>query len=161
MTLITYYKRDEPVRVNLFLPGLKAATVKQVYQNIALSAAQDTGLSPAYVFEHMLDQELREGSAIGAGVALPHLRLKKLSHPFLLFARIDRPVDFSALDRQDVDIVALLLSPYADVPSHLFRLSRLTRMLRDVAFCRTVRSIGTQDELEALFVEAQRDLRTA
>ncbi|RVI34589.1 PTS sugar transporter subunit IIA, partial [Sinorhizobium meliloti] len=48
-----------------------------------------------------------------------------------IFARLDAPVDFEALDDQPVDLVFLLLAPEGAGADHLKALSRIARVLRD------------------------------
>ena len=60
----------------------------------------------------MLQQREKLGSTgVGNGIAIPHGKLPKLDKLFGLFARLERPVDFEALDGQPVDLVFLLLAP--------------------------------------------------
>jgi PTS system nitrogen regulatory IIA component len=50
---------------------------------------------------------------------------------FGLFARLDRAIDFEALDGQPVDLVFLLLAPEGAGADHLKALARVARLLRD------------------------------
>ena len=59
-----------------------------------------------------------------------------------VFARLDTPVDFEALDDQPVDLVFLLLAPEGAGADHLKALSRIARVLRDGETVAKVR--GTQ-----------------
>ena len=80
----------------------------------------------------MLTQRERLGSTgIGNGIAIPHGKLPKLERLFGVFARLDRPVDFEALDGQPVDLMFLLLAPEAAGADHLKALARVARLLRD------------------------------
>ena len=48
---------------------------------------------------------------MGNGIAIPHGKLPKLGKLFGMFARLERPIDFEALDGQPVDLIFLLLAP--------------------------------------------------
>ena len=48
-----------------------------------------------------------------------------------MFARLDRPIDFDALDGQPVDLVFVLLAPEGAGADHLKALARIARLLRD------------------------------
>ena len=65
-----------------------------------------------------------------------------------MFARLDRPVDFDALDGQPVDLIFLLLAPEAAGADHLKALARVARLLRDGE---TVRKLRDSRDAEALY----------
>ncbi|MEA2987984.1 MAG: nitrogen system component, partial [Alphaproteobacteria bacterium] len=67
---------------------------------------------------------------------------------FGLFARLDRPIDFEALDGQPVDLVFLLLAPEGAGADHLKALARVARLLRDSD---TVRKLRNSRDAEALY----------
>jgi len=62
---------------------------------------------------------------------LSHGKLPRLEKLFGLFARLDRPIDFEALDGQPVDLIFLLLAPESAGADHLKALARVARMLRE------------------------------
>ena len=65
-----------------------------------------------------------------------------------MFARLDRPVDFEALDGQPVDLVFLLLAPEGAGADHLKALARVARMLRDPEVARKLRE---SRDVEAIY----------
>ena len=91
----------------------------------------------------MLMQREKLGSTgVGNGVAIPHGKLPKLDKLFGLFARLDRPVDFEALDGQPVDLIFLLLAPEGAGADHLKALARVARLLRDPEVARKLRDVA-------------------
>src|SRR5467141_4002060 len=84
-------------------------------------------------------QEKLGTTAVGYGVAIPHGKLPKLTKIFGLFARLDRPIDFEALDGQPVDLVFLLLAPEGAGADHLKALARVARFLRDESIAMKLR----------------------
>lgn len=98
------------------LPALKVNSKKQALQELAAKAAELTGQNERAVFEVLLQREKLGTTAVGYGVAIPHGKLPKLEKIFGLFARLDRPIDFEAMDGQPVDLVFLLLAPKAPAP---------------------------------------------
>src|SRR3954452_693411 len=93
------------------LPALKVNSKKQALQELAAKAAQLTGQNERAVFEVLLQREKLGSTGVGNGIAIPHGKLPKLDRLFGLFARLDRRIDFEALDGQSVDLVFLLLAP--------------------------------------------------
>ena len=78
-----------------------------------------------------MQREKLGSTGVGNGIAIPHGKLPKLDKLFGLFARLDRPVDFEALDGQPVDLVFLLLAPEGAGADHLKALARVARLLRE------------------------------
>ena len=70
-------------------------------------------------------------TGIGRGIAIPHGKLAELSRLYGLFARLERPIAFEAIDDQPVDLVFVLLAPAEAGAEHLRALARVSRLLRD------------------------------
>ena len=119
------------VAPSAIIPALKVNGKKQALQEIAAKAAELTGQSERAILEILLQREKLGSTGVGHGVAIPHGKLPKLGKVFGLFARLDRPVDFEALDGQPVDLVFLLLAPEGAGADHLKALARVARLLRD------------------------------
>ena len=69
---------------------------------------------------------------------------------FGLFARLERPIDFEAIDGQPVDLVFLLLAPETAGADHLRALSRIARVLRDPSVVQKLRGTRDASALHAL-----------
>jgi nitrogen PTS system EIIA component len=65
-------------------------------------------------------------------------------------ARLDRPVDFEALDNQAVDLVFLLLAPEGAGADHLKALARIARLLRDPNIAHKLRASHDAESLYAV-----------
>ena len=113
------------------VPALKVSSKKQALQDLAARASALTGQNERAIFEVLLQREKLGTTAVGYGVAIPHGKLPKLTKMFGMFARLDRPIDFEALDGQPVDLVFLLLAPEGAGADHLKALARVARLLRD------------------------------
>jgi PTS system nitrogen regulatory IIA component len=113
------------------LPALKVISKKQALQELSARAATLTGLSERAIFEVLLQRERLGTTAVGGGVAIPHGKLPKLDHIFGLFARLERPIDFEAMDGQPVDLIFLLLAPEGAGADHLKALAKVARLMRD------------------------------
>jgi PTS system nitrogen regulatory IIA component len=122
------------------LPALKVNSKKQALQELAARAAMLTGQNDRAVFEVLLQREKLGTTAVGYGVAIPHGKLPKLEKLFGLFARLERPIDFEAMDGQPVDLVFLLLAPEGAGADHLKALARIARLLRDQDVAKKLRA---------------------
>jgi PTS system nitrogen regulatory IIA component len=138
------------VSPNAIIPALKVNGKKQALQEIAAKAAALTGQSDRAILEILLQREKLGSTGVGNGVAIPHGKLAKLSNVFGLFARLERPVDFEALDGQPVDLIFLLLAPEGAGADHLKALARVARLLRDPEIARKLRDSRDADALYAV-----------
>ena len=138
------------VASNAILPALKANNKKKVIQELAARAAELTGQNERAILEILLQREKLGSTAVGNGVAIPHGKLPNLGRLFGLFARLEKPVDFEALDGQPVDLVFLLLAPEAAGADHLKALARVARLLRDPEIARKLRESRDADALYAV-----------
>ena len=138
------------VAPNAIIPALKVNGKKQALQEIAAKAAELTGQSDRAILEILLQREKLGSTGVGNGVAIPHGKLPKLDKVFGLFARLERPVDFEALDGQPVDLVFLLLAPEGAGADHLKALARVARLLRDPEIARKLRESRDAEALYAV-----------
>ena len=141
---------NDLVAPNAVIPALKVNNKKQAIQELAAKAAQLTGQNERAIFEILLQREKLGSTGVGSGVAIPHGKLPKLSKLFGLFARLDRPIDFEALDAQPVDLIFLLLAPEAAGADHLKALARVARLLRDPDVARKLRDCRDAEALYAV-----------
>src|SRR2546429_480121 len=138
------------VAPNAILPALKVNTKRQALQEIAARAAVLTGLNERVIFETLMQREKLGSTAVGNGIAIPHGKMPHLTRLFGLFARLDRPIDFEALDGQPVDLIFLLLAPEGAGADHLKALARVARLLRDPEVARKLRNSHDADALYAV-----------
>jgi PTS system nitrogen regulatory IIA component len=132
---------------------LRAPTKRQVLQELARRAATMTGVADKRIYDALTERERLGTTGIGTGVAIPHCRLAELTRMHGLFARLERPVPFEAIDDQPVDLVFLLLAPLDAGAEHLKALARVSRLLRDRATCEKLRGANSADALYALLTE--------
>src|SRR5215831_3179471 len=130
------------------VPALKVNSKKQAIQELALRAAELTGRGEREILEILQQREKLGSTGIGNGIAIPHGKLAKLERLFGLFARLDRPIEFEALDGQPVDLIFLLLAPEGAGADHLKALARVARLLRDPAVAHKLRA---SEDAEALY----------
>src|ERR1700739_600009 len=132
------------------IPALKVISKKQALQELAARASALAGQNERAIFEVLLQREKLGTTAVGYGVAIPHGKLPKLEKIFGLFARLDRPIDFEALDGQPVDLVFLLLAPEAAGADHLKGRARVARLLRDPEMARKLRDCRDAEAIYAV-----------
>jgi PTS system nitrogen regulatory IIA component len=135
------------------LPALRVNGKKQALQELASQAARLTGLTDSAIYEALLQRERLGSTGIGEGIAIPHGKLPSLNRIFGLVARLDKPVDFEALDGQPVDVLFLLLAPEGAGADHLKALARVARVLREPGLIERVRATRDATALYAIMTE--------
>ncbi len=144
---------SELITVDCVTADLRASSKKQAIQGLSRRAAEITGLHERAVFDVLMEREKLGTTGVGNGIAIPHGKLANLNRMHGLFARLERPIDFQAIDAQPVDLIFLLLAPETAGADHLKALSRVSRLLRDKEVCRKLRGTKNDEALYALLVE--------
>jgi PTS system nitrogen regulatory IIA component len=135
------------------VPALRVPGKKQALQEIGAEAARLTGLDAGAVYEVLLQRERLGSTGIGEGIAIPHGKLAKLDRLFGLVARLEKPIDFEALDSQPVDLLFLRLAPAGAGADHLKALARIARIVREPGILDRVRAARDADALYAVLSE--------
>ena len=135
------------------IANLRVTAKKQALHELARRAAQLTGLHERVVFEALLERERLGSTGVGLGIAVPHGKLAGLARLHGLFARLERPIEYDAVDDQPVDLIFLLLAPDSAGADHLKALARISRLLRNRAVCEKLRGTDSADALYALLTD--------
>ena len=135
------------------LPAMKAQGKKQLLQELAERAATLTGLPERRIFETLTERERLGSTGMGQGIAIPHGRLAGLPKIVGLFARLETPIAYDAVDNQPVDLVFLLLAPEGAGADHLKALARVSRLLRNQQTCEKLRATKDGQVLYSLLTE--------
>ena len=138
------------VAPNAIVPALKVNGKKQAIQELAAKAAKLSGQNERVIFDTLMQREKLGSTGVGNGIAIPHGKLPKLEKLFGLFARLDRPIDFEALDGQPVDLIFLLLAPETAGADHLKALARVARLLRESDVVTKLRQSRDADAIYAV-----------
>ncbi len=112
------------------IPCAKVTSKRQLLQLLAERAADVAKIDSQSAFETLMSREQLGSTGLGNGIAIPHGKIKGLGHVVAIFARLDQPIEFDAVDDQPVDIAFMLLAPEGSGADHLKALSRVARCLR-------------------------------
>jgi PTS system nitrogen regulatory IIA component len=121
---------------NLFTPDCIALDNPATSRADAFAAAGElfynkVGIDTASVVEFLNAREDLGSTALGAGVAIPHGRVKGLKLPSAAFIRLKNPIEFAAPDGEPVSILIFLLVPEKATQQHLEILSTIAQLLSD------------------------------
>ena len=134
--------------------NLKVSSKKQALQELAKRAARLTGQPERKIFDVLVERERLGTTGVGHGIAIPHGKLPELDKLYALFARLEAPIDFDAIDEQPVDLICVLLAPETAGADHLKALARVSRLLRDRAICEKLRGAESAEAIHALISES-------
>jgi PTS system nitrogen regulatory IIA component len=137
-------------------PLVRAGSKKQLLQLLAKNAAQRSGLAADEIYAAISAREKEGSTGLGGGFAIPHGRLATLGRPFAVMAHLETPLDFDALDKGRVDLVAVLLSPEQAGADHLKALAALSRLFRDRKLCEKLRGCRDADAMYVLMTSGDR-----
>lgn len=101
-----------------------------------------------FLFQVLLARERLQSTAIGHGVAVPHLRNPIVLHlpkPMLALCFLESPANFNALDGSPVTALFTLISPR--VKAHLHLQSRLAFAMQDDGFRELIQRQAGRDEI--------------
>jgi nitrogen PTS system EIIA component len=134
--------------IDNIVPLMRAKDKSEVLQQLSQRAAAATGLPQREVFDALVHRERLGSTGFGRGIAIPHVKFRRLDGIVCIFARLAEPIPFEAPDGEAVDIVFLLLGPEHASGDHLKALARISRLVRAPRALERLRA--TQDK-EALF----------
>ena len=137
------------------LADMRATNKKQAIEELSALASQETGLSKDAIFDALLQRERLGSTGVGDGVAIPHGKIHGLQRLFGAVARLEKPVDFEALDSQPVDVLFLLLAPEDAGADHLKALARVARLFRGPATLERIRAAHDADALYMLLTQSE------
>jgi len=128
----------------------KESAIKNVVALMKLPPEVDR----SFLTQVLLAREALASTAIGDGIAIPHVRNPIIYHieqPIVLLCFLEKLVDFHSLDGKPVNCLFTLVSP--TVKAHLFLLARLAYILRDPDFKKILRQQAGREEI---FIEIAR-----
>ncbi|PIE07887.1 MAG: PTS lactose transporter subunit IIC [Rhodobacterales bacterium] len=128
---------------------------KRLFQSLGDIVSSCYGLDAGAAFTALQRRESLGPTAVGQGVALPHARIEGLDNVVGAFIRVEKPIDFDAVDRQPVDLVFALFAPDGSGVDHLKALALVSRTMRDNATIAKLRANNDPDTLYTILVEAQ------
>jgi nitrogen PTS system EIIA component len=103
-----------------------------------------------FLLQVLLARESLGSTAIGKGIALPHVRNPVVMHvtrPMVTLCFLEKPIEFGALDGQPVHTLFTMLSP--TVRAHLHMLACLSFALQQPSFSEVIVRQGSREEIFA------------
>jgi len=101
-----------------------------------------------FLLQVLLAREALASTAIGDGIAIPHVRNPIVLHvtePTVCLCFLEEPIEFNSLDGKPVHCLFTLVSP--TVKTHLYLLSRLAYVLRERSFRDVIERQGSREKI--------------
>jgi PTS system nitrogen regulatory IIA component len=139
--------------------GVKGKNKAEVLKNVIGLLRLPPSADRDYLLKMVLAREKLSSTAIGDGIAIPHLRspiVIKIERPQTALCFTENPVDFDAIDGLPVTILFMILSP--NVKSHLKILSRISYFLRDEKVKQFLKSVPPESEILRVVQEFETSL---
>ena len=108
-----------------------AANRAEAFAAVGELFSKQAGLEADAIVGFLNAREDLGSTALGAGVAIPHGRVKGLKHPIAAFLKLKEPIEFAAPDGEAVSILIFLLVPEKATQQHLEILSSIAQLLSD------------------------------
>ncbi len=140
------------------LCDLTVTSKKHLFQEMATNLLtildfKNADIAPRDIVNAALERERLGSTGVGSGVALPHARIDGIDRVYVVFARLETPLDYEAIDDRPVDLVALLLAPTDAGGAHLRALAKVSRKLRRADTRQRLRSAPNAQSLFTLLTE--------
>ncbi len=119
--------------------NLVASKKEEAIEALAVLLCQAYNLTiQREVVEEISKREKLGSTGMGHGIAIPHCKLKGIDKIYLGIGISRQGIDFKALDGEPVHIFFVLIAPADSTGPHLKVLARISRLLRDEYFCRSL-----------------------
>lgn len=139
----------------------KVASKRQLLQQLAERAETLVGIDAHQIFDTLVAREKLGSTGLGNGIAIPHGKLVGLSGVSAVFAKLEQPIDFDAVDDQPVDLVMMLLAPSGSGADHLKALARVARTMRTEAITDQLRATRDNAKLYEILLSPLANTRAA
>ena len=138
------------------LTELKGKTKKEViFELVSILASSKKKLIKDVdkIVEAIIERENTGSTGIGQGVAVPHVKSDDVSKIVASLGISKAGVDFDSLDGEPVDIIFLMIAPPKSISEHLQAIAKISRLLKDKFFRRSLRDAQTAQEVIKIIKE--------
>lgn len=139
--------------------GISGSDKETVLRNVVTALNLPVEIDPEFILQVLLAREAMGTTAVGDGIAIPHVRnpiLVQLPMPKVSLSYLGEPVDFGALDGKPVHILFTIITP--TIRMHLHLLSKLAFCLRDPRLRQVLGRTCNPDAIFAAIMEIERNI---
>jgi len=131
----------EILRKEAIVTDMKAVTKKEAIEELVAKICSLNAISEQeQITDNILKREKLGSTGMGHGIAIPHCKLDDIDTILVAVGISKEGIDFQSLDGEPVHIFFMLIAPSQSAGPHLKALARISRLLRDEYFCRSLRN---------------------
>lgn len=145
---------SEIVSPEAVVSDLRAETKEGVLRELSEAIAEAMpSLSAETVAAILMDRESLGSTGIGDGAAIPHGKVAGIDRLVAAFGRSRAGVQFQSMDGKPTHLFFAIVAPEQSAGMHLKALARVSRLLKDERFRRSLLDAGDADDLRRVFRE--------
>ena len=124
---------------------------KTIFESIVMKASLIYNIDKLNVLNNLFKREKLGSTAVGNGIAIPHVVDKLIQEPRGLISILSRGISFESIDNVPVDIIFLLLFPSKKNSEYLQILASISRLLRNTDLTNKLRGCKNEESAFAIF----------
>lgn len=130
------------------IPGADAPTILRAFAD--RMAVEIAGADAEDLYRKLLEREQLGSTGIGAGVAIPHCKMKGLDRAVLAVGICPRTIEFGAVDGEPVRLFFLVVSPQSAPAEHLQVLAAISKWVKQNHHVQRILDQNDRDAIYAL-----------
>ncbi len=147
-------KFSEIIVNDCIIPELKAQDKKGVLEELSEVISRHYSYINKISLVKVLTERERLGTTgIGDGIAIPHGKLKGVTHPIISFGRSKKGLDFDSMDGQPTTLFFLLVAPESSSGTHLQVLAKIAKILKNSKFRKRLMEAVTKQDLKDTIIQ--------
>jgi len=138
---------------------IEGSTKEEILSSIVSLMRLPESVNKDIFLQFLLAREKLGSTAIGNGIAIPHVRNPVVVHsetPQISLFFLEKPVDFGAIDGVPVSTIFLIVSP--NIRCHLKLLAQLMFVLRDTKVLQMLGKVASRNEILTAIRNAERPI---
>ena len=138
------------------VPSLETSTQEEVFEEMldrVLAAGHITKRDRTAMKKLLVEREAQGSTGLGNGIAVPHMKSKKLKEHHMILANSQAGIPFGAIDGKPVNTLFLVMGPADDPEGHLQALRWVATLARNADFRRFVLNAKSEAEIRDLLEE--------
>lgn len=130
--------------------NIQGVSKKRLIETSAdLIAGQVKSVNANQIYSALIAREQLGSTGLGNGIAIPHCRVPKCQSTIGCLIKLEKGIDFDAIDGKPVDLLFFLLVPENTIEGHLEVLRALAERFNDNDYCASLRGCTTNAALYA------------
>ena len=137
--------------------NIGATDKKTLLFEISKKVESVSGKSSHEIYEKLIEREKLASTALGDGVAIPHIRCDQVEEAQGFFFKLRNPIEFGAVDGNPVDLVFFLMTPMQDGADHLQAMAAVARNFKNKDVCQKIRNAVKPEAVYMMLTAEERE----